>query len=94
MHLCMHIMREEGGGLLPIPNKPYGFCGRQAPCLLTYLGLSECVCACIFVICVCGGSKSWSSSAMEGRVGSFPAARVFPRHCQKRLAITFNAFYT
>ena len=20
----------------PVPNKPYGFCGRQAPCLLTY----------------------------------------------------------
>ena len=22
--------------LLPVPNKPYGFCGRQAPCLLAY----------------------------------------------------------
>ena len=22
--------------LLPVPNKPYGFCGRYAPCLLTY----------------------------------------------------------
>ena len=22
--------------LLPVPNKPYGFCGRSAPCLLTY----------------------------------------------------------
>ena len=22
--------------LLPVPNKPYGFCGREAPCLLTY----------------------------------------------------------
>ena len=22
---------------LPVPNKPYGFCGRKASCLLTYL---------------------------------------------------------
>ena len=93
-YLSLYIMREKGRGLLPIPSKPYGFRGRQAPCLLTYLGLFECVCACICVICVCGGSKSWSGSVVEGRVGSFPAARVFPRHCQKRLAITFNAFHT
>ena len=26
--------------LLPAPNKPDGFCGRQAPCLLTLLSLS------------------------------------------------------
>ena len=67
---------------------------KQRVYLLAWGCLTERVGACICVICVGGGPKSWSGSVVEGRVGSFPAAVVFPRHCQKRLAITFNAFHT
>ena len=28
LSMYIYIMSEEGQGLLPIPNKPYGFCGR------------------------------------------------------------------
>ena len=30
------IIQGEENDRGPVPNKPYGFCGRKASCLLTY----------------------------------------------------------
>ena len=49
---------------LPIPDKPYGFCGRKVPCLLTVrliltrddgfcCRVCVCVCVCARALCVC-----------------------------------------
>ena len=40
--------------LLLIPNKPYGFCGRYAPCLLiVFFFLLLLVVVVVVVVCVC-----------------------------------------
>ena len=50
--LCKHkVQMLLNSVFFPIPNKPYGFCGYKAPCLLIYLtqyagssGRCSCIC--------------------------------------------------